>query len=312
MVRETTGDGIYAAVATPVDGRGEVDAGRLGDQARRLLRQGCHGLGLFGTTGEATSFSVPQRRAALEAVLEAGLPAERIVLGVGTSAKADTVALGRHALALGVRRLLMQPPFFYKRVADDGLFAAFAEVVEELADDRLELLLYHFPQVTQVPVTLPVVERLVAAYPAAIRGIKDSSGDLAHTLGLVRAFPGLAVYPGTDTHLLDTLRAGGAGSISAAANLNAAASRRVIDAHRAGDGSAAEAGMAAVTAVRKVLERHPLIPAIKHVTADALDDPEWARVRPPLVPLDASAGEAVRRELAAAGWAFGREPGGAA
>lgn len=297
--------GIYAANATPADERGEVDVGRLVGQARRLLRQGCHGIGLFGTTGEATSFSVPQRQAALEAVLEAGLPADRLILGIGTSARAETVALGRHGLSLGVRRLLMQPPYFYKRVADDGLFAAFAEVVEDLADDRLELLLYHFPQATQVPVTRPVLERLVASYPQAVRGVKDSSGDLAHTLGLVRDFPGLSVYAGNDSHLLDVLTSGGAGTISAAANLNAAASRRVFDAHRAGDAAAAEAGMAAVTAVRRVLEAHPLIPSIKHVLADALGDPAWARVRPPLVPLDAQGGEAVRRDLAAAGWAFG-------
>jgi 4-hydroxy-tetrahydrodipicolinate synthase len=287
-----------------VDGAGEIDTRRLGGQARRLLRQGCHGLGLFGTTGEATSFSVAQRHAALEAVLGVGLPAERIILGIGTSARAETVALARHALSLGVRRLLMQPPFFYKRVADDGLFAAFAEVVEDWPTTGWSCC---STTSRRSPRSRDPARRRAARrrLPDAIRGIKDSSGDLAHTLGLIGAFPDLAVYPGTDTHLLDTLRAGGAGSISAAANLNAAASRRVFDAHRTGDGSAAEAGMAAVTAVRKVLERHPLIPSIKHVVADALGDPEWARVRPPLVPLDAQGGEAVRRELAAAGWAFG-------
>jgi 4-hydroxy-tetrahydrodipicolinate synthase len=306
----TLARGILAAIVTPVDADGGVDPGRLAAHARRLLGQGCHGLALFGTTGEATSFSVGQRQAALEALLAAGVPPDRLVLGVGTSARDETLALARHGLALGCRRLLMQPPFFYKRVSDDGLFAAFAEVAEAVGGDGAELLLYHFPQVTQVPLTRPVIERLVAAHPGVVRGIKDSSGDLAHTLGLVGDFPGLAVYAGNDSHLLDVLRAGGAGTISAAANLNAAASRAVLDAFEAGDGPAAEAGMGRVTAVRKVLEAVPLIPAIKRVLAGDADDPAWERVRPPLVPLGPEAGRELARALADAGWRAGARPTG--
>jgi 4-hydroxy-tetrahydrodipicolinate synthase len=297
--------GIHAAIVTPVDGGGGVDAGRMAAHARRLLAGGCHGLAVFGTTGEANSFSVAQRQAALDALLAAGVPAGRVILGVGTCARDETLALARHGLGLGCRRLLVQPPFFYKRVSDEGLFAAFAEVAEAAGPQGAELLLYHFPQVTQVPVTRPVIERLVDAFPSVVRGVKDSSGDLDHTLGLAASFPGLAVYAGNDSHLLDVLRAGGAGTISAAANLNAAASRAVHDAFGAGDAAAAEAGMGRVTAVRKVLESRPLIPAIKHVLAEAEGDPAWARVRPPLTPLDAAAGAELRRDLAAAGWRRG-------
>ncbi len=137
--------GIYAAIVTPVEADGEIATGRLCEHARRLLRDGCHGITLFGTTGEAPTFSVAQRQAALEALLADGFEPGRITLGIGTCALADTLALARHGLAHGVRRQLMQPPFFYKRVSDEGLFAAFAEVIDRLGDGGIELLLYHFP-----------------------------------------------------------------------------------------------------------------------------------------------------------------------
>ncbi len=296
--------GIWAAVVTPVEPSGAISVDRYTRHARWLLRHGCHGLGVFGTTSEAQAFSVAERRAALEAFLAAGLPAERMILGVGCCARADTVALARHALSLGVTRLLMLPPFFYKNVPDEGLVRAYAEVIEALADPRLELLFYHFPQITGVPIPQAVIARLVERYPSTIKGIKDSSGDLAHTLALVRAFPGLAVFAGADQHLLELLRAGGAGTFSAAANVNAPASRDVFDAFERGDLAAAEAGMRKVAAVREALQKRPLIPAIKHVIAEALHDEVWRLVRPPLVELDPAEGERLLAELDAAGLVY--------
>ncbi len=231
--------GIHAAIATPVEADGSISIERYIRQAHALLQQGCHGLGIFGTTGEATSFAVADRQAALEALIEGGVPAERLMPGIGTCAKTDTVALARHALAQGCMRVLMQPPFFYKGVSDEGVYAAFAELIDAVADDRLELYLYHFPQATQIPINKPVIERLVAAYPQTLRGIKDSSGDLAHTTDLARSFPSLAIYAGADSHLLDLLAAGGAGTVSAAANINSAANRTVLDAYARGDETAA-------------------------------------------------------------------------
>ncbi len=296
--------GIWAAVVTPVDPQGEIGIERYTRHARWLLRHGCHGLGVFGTTSETQAFSVAERQRALEAFLAAGLPAERMILGIGCCARADTVALARHALGLGITRMLMLPPFFYKNVPDEGLVRAYAEVIEAVADPRLELLFYHFPQASGVPIPHVVIERLLARYPATIKGIKDSSGDLAHTLALIRAFPGLAVFAGADQHLLEVLKAGGAGTISAAANLNCAASRAVFDAFERGDLAAAEAGMKTVAAVREALQRRPLIPAIKHVIADGRHDEVWRLVRPPLVELDPSEGERLLGELEAVGFVY--------
>lgn len=296
--------GIWAAVVTPVDPDGRIGVERYTRHARWLLRQGCHGLGVFGTTSETQAFSVDERRAALEAFLAAGLPASRMIVGVGCCARADTVALIRHALAQGVTRVLMLPPFFYKNVPDEGLVRAYAEVIEAVGDPRLELLFYHFPQVSGVPIPHAVIARLLERYPTTIKGIKDSSGDLAHTLSLVRSFPQMAVFAGADQHLLELLKAGGAGTISAAANLNCAASRAVFDAFERGDRATAEARMQPVALGREALQRRPLIPAIKHVIAQAHHDEVWRLVRPPLVELDPAEGARLVAELDALGLGY--------
>lgn len=296
--------GIYAAVVTPVDDTGAISIERYCRHARWLLRQGCAGIGVFGTTSEANSFSVAERQATLEAFLAAGLPIDRLILGVGTCNRADTVALCRHALEHGVSELVMLPPFFYKSNSDEGLYRAYAEVIDKLADDRMALSLYHFPQVSGVPLTHTLIERLVEAYPRTIKGIKDSSGDWAHTKGLIEAFSGLAVFSGNDTHLLQNLEAGGAGTISAAANLAAHESSVVFEAFSKGDEAAAAAGMPVVANVRKALADYPLVPAIKYVIADGQHDEVWRTVRPPLVELDNASGKALITALDAAGYAY--------
>ena len=298
--------GIWAASLTPVDAHGMIDVERWSAHAHWLLDHGCHGIAVFGTTGETQAFSVAERRTALESLIARDVPAERIVVGIGCCARADTVALAKHALELQVTRQLALPPFFYKGVSDEGLYRTFAETIEAVGDPALELLLYHFPQMTQVPITAPVLGRLVEAYPETLRGVKDSSGDLAHTQELVRRHPHLAVFAGHDGHLLSLVEAGGAGTISAAANIACAQSRAVFDAVMREDGLAAGVGMAVVNAVRATLQRQPLIPAVKHVVAEFRDDPAWARVRPPLVELDPAAGEALMADIEAAGLA--RDP----
>ncbi len=296
--------GIFAAVVTPVDNTGAISIERYCRHARWLLRQGCAGLGVFGTTSEANSFAVPERQAALDAFIAAGLPAAKMILGVGTCSRHDTVALARHALDNGVTELLMMPPWFYKNNTDEGLFRAFAEVIDSLADPRLELYLYHFPQVSGVPVTKGLIERLLEHYPGTLKGLKDSSGDWVHTKDLILSFPDLAIYSGNDGHLLQNLETGGAGTISAAANLAAEHSAEVFKAFTNGDRAAAENGMPIVAEVRRCLAEHPLIPAIKHVIAAGQHDEVWSTVRPPLVPLDPAGGEALITALDAAGYVY--------
>jgi 4-hydroxy-tetrahydrodipicolinate synthase len=296
--------GIFAAVLTPVDGDGRISIERWAAHSRWLLAHGCHGLGVFGTTGETYGFSVAERQAGLEALIGAGLAPEAMIVGIGACARSDTLAIAHHAIGLGCHRLLMMPPFFYKNLPDEGLYRAFAEVIDGLEDDGLELLAYHFPQASGIPVTMGVIERLVEAYPANFKGLKDSSGSWPHTKELIERFPTLSIFAGADGHLLDVLTAGGAGTISAAANLNSAASREVFDGFERGDRAAAVVGMTRVRNVRKALEGASLIPSLKHVVAKGQNDPEWNRLRPPLVELSEEAGEAVLARLKEAGYRY--------
>ena len=294
-------------LVTPVDQTGAVAVERFARHGRWLLRHGCHGLCVFAVTGEAASFSVGERQAALEAFVAAGLPAEKLIVGVGTCASSETVALSRHALGLGCRRLVMLPPYFFRRLIDEGIYRGYAEVLDLLADDRLELYLYHHPQTTGAPITTAVIERLLAAYPGTVRGIKDSSASLPRLKELIDTFPDLAVFAGSDKELLPVLEAGGAGTISAAANINCALSREVFDAFVTGDRDRAASRMLLVRQVREELEGYPLVAAIKFVIAEGLDDDEWRRVRPPLVELDNPSGQHLLRRLEDVGCVYAPE-----
>src|SRR5215204_4654499 len=274
--------GVLAAVLTPMDEDLNPDHQVFAAHCHRLLAAGCHGLSVFGTTGEANSLSLNERLAALEALVESGIPAEKLLPGTGSCALTDTVRLSRAALEAGAVGVLVLPPFYYKDVEDDGLFRFFAEVVERLGDDRLRLYLYHIPQMTGVDLGLSLISRLIDAYPGAVVGTKDSSGDKGRIMTLCREFPDFSVLAGTETLLLETLRGGGEGCISATVNVTSRLTRRVHDAHAAGKDEEAEALQERLTELRASIEAYPVIPALKQLMARLTGDEEWRNIRPPL------------------------------
>ena len=278
--------GVFAAALTPMDANLYPDHRAFAAHCRRLLAAGCHGVAVFGTTGEANSLSVGERLAALEALIEEGLPGEALLPGTGSSALTDTVRLSRAALDAGAAGVLVLPPFYYKGVDDDGLFRFFAEVVERVGDDRLRLYLYHIPHLTGVGFGFAVIARLLEAYPGVVVGTKDSSGDAERIATLCRKFPGFSVLVGTETLLLDTLREGSAGCISATVNVTSRLARRVHDAHQAGESDEAEALQRRLTELRALIEAYPMIPALKRLTAELTGDEGWRNLRPPLSALD--------------------------
>src|SRR5215217_8059587 len=221
--------GVLAAALTPMDRDLAPDHRAFAAHCRRLLAAGCHGLAVFGTTGEGTSLSADERLAA-------------------------------HAAGV-----LVLPPFYYKDIGDDGLFRFFAEVVERVGDDRLRLYLYHIPQMTSVDLGLPLISRLIEAYPGAVVGTKDSSGDRERIMSLCREFPDFSVLAGTETLLLETLRSGGEGCISATVNVTSRLARRVHDAHAAAKHDEAEALQEHLTQLRASIEAYPVIPALKQL-----------------------------------------------
>ena len=286
--------GVLAPVITPFLRDLRPDPARLVAHCRWLLAQDV-GLAVFGTNSEANSLTVPEKLALIDALVDAGIPPSRMMPGTGCCAFPDTVELTRRAVQAGCGGVLMLPPFYYKGVSDDGLFAAYAEVIERVADDRLRIYLYHIPPVSQVPISLALIERLLARYPRAIAGIKDSSGNFDNTRAMLERFApqGFAVFAGSETFLLATLRGGGAGCISATANVNPAAIAALAANFEAPD---ANERQAALDRVRAVFQRFHVIAALKGAVAHASDDEAWATLRPPLVALSPDQ----RRELASA------------
>lgn len=280
--------GVLAAVLTPMDEDLTPNHRAFTAHCHRLLAAGCHGLSVFGTTGEGTSLSTDERLAALEALVENGISGDTLLSGTGSCALTDTVRLSRAALEAGAAGVLVLPPFYYKDTGDDGLFSFFAEVVERVGDDRLRLYLYHIPQMTGIDLGLPLISRLIDAYPGVIVGTKDSSGDRERITTLCREFPGFSVLAGTETLLLDTLRGGGDGCISATVNVTSRLARRVHDAHASGKGDEAEALQGRLTALRASIEAYPVIPALKLLMGELTGDGIWRNLRPPLSRLDES------------------------
>jgi 4-hydroxy-tetrahydrodipicolinate synthase len=276
--------GVLAPVVTPFRADYAPDAERFLRHCQWLLAQGCAGLAVFGTNSEANSMSVEEKADLLEALVAGGVPAAKLMPGTGACALSDSVALTRKAVALGCGGVLMLPPFYYKGVSDEGLFRNFAEVIERVGDARLQLYLYHIPPVSGVPITLALIERLLKAYPQAVAGAKDSSGDWSNTQAMLDAFgsAGFDVFPGSEVFLLDGLRAGAKGCITATGNVNPAAIDKVYRNWRSKDADALQAG---ITATRKIVQSVPMIPALKATIAHYADDAEWKRLRPPLVEL---------------------------
>jgi 4-hydroxy-tetrahydrodipicolinate synthase len=289
--------GVFAAVLTPFDEASGPDSAALALHCRWLLSNGCDGLSVLGTTGEGASLSVDERIVVLERLITDGIPARVLLPGTGCCAVPDTVRLIARAVHLGVPGVLMVPPFYYKNVSEDGLFAAFSEVIERVGDDRLRIYLYHFPQITQVPLTPALIERLRARYSDTVAGLKDSSGDLANMAEYVKRFPGLDVFSGSDELLLPLLRAGGVGGITAASNVTASLAARVYAAWRNGDEDAAERAQARLTAIRDAFSPYPLSAALKEIVARNTGRARWRILRPPLVPLFARDAEALAGAL---------------
>jgi 4-hydroxy-tetrahydrodipicolinate synthase len=296
-------EGVLAPALTPFHADLSPDPVRFVRHCRWLLSNGCSALAPFGTTSEANSLSVDERMALLDALLADGIPPDRLLPGTGCSAFPDTVRLTRHAVRAGCAGVLALPPFYYKGVSDEGLFRAFARVIERVADDRLRVYLYHIPPVAGVGFGAKLVERLLDAYPGTVAGMKDSSGDLANTRFMLDLFAprGFEVFVGSERFLLANLRGGGAGCITATANVNAAAIDRLYRGWKTPD---AERLQDEVNAVRGAIEKAPVIPALKAIVAAQREDPGWATVRPPLVELGPGAREPLLGELARLGFSM--------
>ncbi|MFQ6005555.1 MAG: dihydrodipicolinate synthase family protein [Woeseia sp.] len=286
--------GVLSPVATPFKADLSPDPEKLVNHCSWLLSQGV-GLAPFGTTSEANSLSIEEKMSLLDSLIDAGIDKARLMVGTGHCALADTVKLTAHAVKAGCAGTLMLPPFYYKDVDDDGLFANFAEVIERVGNSNLRVYLYHIPPIAHVGISPQLVERLVKAYPETVVGIKDSSADWNNTKSLLELqLDDFRVFAGSEAFLLENMRSGGAGCISATANINPGAIHELSEYWQSDD---AESRQGQLDAVRSAVERHPMIPALKAVIASFLRDAGWATVRPPLLPLDTDQKSELESEL---------------
>ena len=276
--------GVLTPVITPFKADLTPDPDRLLTQCQWMLSQNV-GLAAFGTNSEANSLSVDEKISLMDRLVEGGIDPKRMMPGTGCCALTDSVRLTEHALKLGVGGVLMLPPFYYKGVPDDGLFKNFAEIIERVGSFHLQVYLYHIPPVAQVGLSHDLIERLIKAYPNTVVGIKDSSGDWENTKGMLdRGWDDFRVFAGSETFLLQNMRAGGAGCISATANVNPAA---IYNLYTNWQSSEADALQEDLNDIRLTFQSFPMIPALKSAAGHWSGDDQWGEVRPPLVALTA-------------------------
>jgi 4-hydroxy-tetrahydrodipicolinate synthase len=267
--------GVIAAIATAVDANGEPDAARSVALARFLLDNGCDGLNVLGTTGEATSFSLEQRKRVMSAYAASGLPLDRMMVGTGAAAAADAIALTKHAGELGFAGALVLPPFYYKGVPDDGLVAYIDAIMAATAARPIPVYLYHFPAQSGLPWHVALIRRLLDTFGERIVGLKDSSGDMDFARAAASVSSRFKVFPSTEAALPQARSGAFAGCISATANLNADLCAR---AWRSGDAAA----LAEAVAIRKLFDGKQLVPGVKALLAHIHGEPQWGGVAPPL------------------------------
>jgi len=307
--------GVLAPVVTPFKADFSPDPQRFIRHCQWLLSQNC-GLAPFGTNSEANSMSTHERIFLLDALVAAGVDPSRMMPGTGCCSITETIELTAHAIKHGCAGVLMLPPFYYKNASEEGLYRYFSEVVQRVGDTRLRIYLYHIPPVAIVGVSVKLVERLLKAYPNAIAGMKDSSGDWNNTKTFLDAFAvragravsGFDVFVGSESFLLANMRNGGAGTISATVNVNPAAIHKLYKQWNTVDD--ADQQQAKLNVVREVFSSRKfasMIAALKEAIAIYGNDPEWVRARPPLVELTREQGELLAADLKAIGFAMPRE-----
>ncbi|MAV99343.1 MAG: dihydrodipicolinate synthase family protein [Rhodobiaceae bacterium] len=274
--------GLISPILSPFDDSLNFNQEMYNELAKDLLSTGCSGLAPFGTTGEALSVSNDERMQALENLIKSGVSPDKLIPGTGLCNFPDTVKISRHAVELGCKGVMTLPAFYFKDVTDEGLFQYYERLIDEINHPNLKIYLYHIPQVSGVGLSIPLVKKLRSAYPEIIVGIKDSSGVWENTEQLL-SIDGLIVYPGAELPVIDAIKLGGPGCISATANFNPTNIAKVIELSHDGKWDQAEEVHKDVKEVRYLFQDYSAIPAQKAMLAIKYKDERWKNIRPPLV-----------------------------
>lgn len=283
MAKSKLPNGVYTANLTPVKANGKVDYPLLVQHCKWLLKNGSSGLALLGTTGEANSFSLGERKRILKETIAGGIPAKKIMVGTGCCSLPETVSLTKHAVSLGVGGILLLPPYYYKQVTQAGVFQYIDAFIQQVNDPKLRIYLYHFPKMSGIAFSIPLIQQLLKKYPKIIVGIKDSSGDFSNMKAMVQQIPNFQVFAGTEKYLLDIIKIGGAGCISATGNVTCPLAGEIYKLWQ--KKKAAKKKNDYLVKVRTSFEGFPFSGALKTYMASITDNPRWQNVRLPNEPL---------------------------
>lgn len=292
--------GLWPALLLPINSNGALDTARAITHAKYMLAAGCDGVTLFGTTGEGPAFTLSERKSLLESMRGSDIKADQIIVTTTALALGDAIELGRHACRLGVRRQMFMPPFYFNQPRDAGVIDAVSEVVRGIGDNGLKLLLYHFPAMSTYGFSHKAIAELVRRHPGQVIGLKDSGGDLDHSLALTAAFPELSILVGSEQHVAQVMRAGGSGSINGLANVAPHLMARIIRApdHVTVVDSQLVSDLLALLNIRPNM---PFVGVYKQILAEQTGDATWLNMRAPLSPLDNSEAKAVQEGYRALG-----------
>lgn len=275
-------NGVYAASLTPLDENLNIDYKMFVKHTEWLLNNGCDGILIMGTTGEGNSFSVEERIKAIDALLANGISGNQLLVSTGCCAITDTIKLTKHAVYCEVGGVLTLPPFYYKNIEENGIYNTFEQIICKVNNGNLRIYLYHIPQLSGVPFSNNILERLINNFPEQIVGIKDSGDDWNNTKLIYESFPDFKVYAGSEKYLLDILKIGGAGCISATANITCGLASVLF---RGQNNNVVKELQNKLNLFREIMNKYPMIPALKQVMSEITNQPEWLRIRPPHVPL---------------------------
>ena len=290
--------GVITPILTPYNDDQSIAADLYLEHARDCLAGGAHYLSPFGTTSEALSNSSRERMEMLELLVSSGTArADQLMPGTGLNALEETLTLSRHAVALGCAAVMTLPPFFYVTASDEGLYRYFSQLIEGVGSDAMKICLYHIPQNTGIGISPALAARLNLAFPEVVVAYKDSSGDWDNTRAVIEAAPGISVFPGSESFLVDAMKIGGGGCISASCNSNVTAIRALYDHAASENWGKAEALLPAINLHRQAIQRGGLIPALKALKAHQTGDKRWLNLRAPLENADPALGPTLAETL---------------
>ena len=279
--------GVFSAALTPIKQDLSINHDLYLRHCQYLMRQGHDGLAIFGTTGEANSFSIQQKKDSLEFLLTNRIDPKVLIPGTGSSSLSDAVDMTRHASNHKVRAVLLLPPFYYKNVSEEGIINYFRHLIERVGDSEMQYILYHIPQNTYVPISFKIIEILLKLYPNNIAGLKDSAGDTDRMLKIIKYFNNFAVFCGHDSLALNVCKRGGAGAITSGTNVCGKLLSFIIKNYKQENEIRNYAEMQKLLQqIRQVITSHEPISLMKAYFSIVDNIPDWNNVLPPLKKID--------------------------